>query len=239
MREITILIKRDLILMRRIYWKKSLIFFGLTSLFDILIVFADKKDIFIENIMGMTQEHFLGNPLLLPYGWLFLLFGLLVVFYDFLSFDLFEGTQHIMTKVKKRTSLWFSKIITGGIAAIVIGMFQFLIHVVANQWLHLNINVLGKASIVTIFSMWTIYVCYQLLVLYLNYIIAFIVMSIWVVGGLSTNSPLALVNSMMLLRNSMTACVKGCGIIIIFCIIVGAVSINRIDLLEREEKNNG
>lgn len=248
MREIKNLRKRDGFLLKSIYSVRFCIYFVIITGSDFLFMISSNYDSFIEGIIGIDQKTFIENPLLLPYSWLLLHFGLLIVFNDFLTRDLFEYNQNLLVKIGRRSGLWIGKVCSGIASLASVYSICFLEKMLIwKLWImkespdllkEVNVRTILYSMILSFCGSLFLYLVYNFLILcFKNQMLSFLCCVCIILVGLPTKAWYIPVNSMMLERSQPLAGVSYSIAALILFGGAGVWIIDKIDLLKRENED--
>ena len=221
---------------------KILAFFGILSGTDFFAILSGTYSTFYKSIFGITQTEFKQSFGLIPYSWLYILFGILIIFNDDIIYDLYSISANLIIKLKRRSMFVIGKMMTEILFIIVFHLLLILEKMVFIIALH-DANELPSAMQIIYFGILnlfaSIFLCLMFhffVLLFKNTIFSFILCLFVIVIGLPFRSHLFPIQFMMLSRTHLVPGIVYClvGSIILFCINI--LLFHNIDLLETREK---
>lgn len=238
MNEFKSLTKRNVLFTIMLLRFKIALFFGILLCIDFSNAINGNYIFFIQSIVGISQSDFVNNSFLLPYSWIYFLFGILILFHNDIFFDLYTISQNLIIKLHSKSIFLISKLFTE-ILFLIVFHFMLIIEKLLIIFLFPNlislisINDIGKFLFLNIFV--SIFLCmiYHFFVFASkNIILAYISCLIITIIGLPFKSKFFPIQFMMLKRTSIIlGCFYCCiGTIIFFCLNI--ILFNYTDLLE-------
>lgn len=241
MHTIKILLKRDIELGKSTERRRFFLFLISMLLLDISTVLAGKVMIFIRGIEGITAEEFLSFPGSMPYVWIWMNIGSVLISFDIVRKDIFVHASNIIVKLKHRYYFWMSKMLYGVcltflITTIIVIEKVMLIALLQRQYVSIvffSYQEMFKVYLYTFLCSYSLYSIYHTISLFENEIFAFLLTVIVVLIGMPMKASFLFTNVFMLSRTDGFGGVLVTIIVVAGSFLIGAVKITTTDITIR------
>ena len=248
MNEFKFLLKRDFLRLEQKYIKRLMIYVGILAGIDFLLLISAQDFIFKESIVGIQYEIFRENPLSLPYTWLFLQVGIIIILHDFVTEDLFCFAANYIVKIKRRSNFWLSKMAAGLCVTAILGFIHFSEKNLIRSFMNfvseppgelISYSNILRGCLLNVACMAIMFCLYSLASLWFREVCSFFICAGILVIGLPSNFLWFPVNRLMLVRGSVFDGMVYCIFISLLLTITGIIKIKKIDLLKKGENYGG
>lgn len=226
----------------RLRWK-ILAFFGILFFIDFFTLLSENYSTFYKSVLGITQKAFIQNIYFLPYLWFFVLYGILILFHDDITYDLHSISSNLIIKLHRPYIFLIGKLIT---EMLFILIFHICLVIEKLFWIfyfHNEVNLPSTYQVIhfgilNLFA--SLFLCLMFhffILLFRNTILSFILCLVIVAIGLPFQSHLFPIQFMMLSRTTLLLGCVYCFIssVILFCLNI--LLFHNIDLLETREQH--
>lgn len=238
-KKIRYLLRRDLALLIH-RWKRMLLFACSILFIDFILVIYSQAFVFKQEIFGVTVNQFIETPERFPLQWIWQQIGIILICIDFVKKDFGECFSYLLSRIRKKSYFWASKMITVVLLAFVLSCYMLIekygIILLFNRY-GVNIGISGMVLLRTVLfgfvGMCTLCWIYSLISMACNEIMGVIGCLAYIICGIPTKVQWLYCNCFMSIRGEFEQVIVAGGIILAFCFSLGIMKINKTDVIGR------
>lgn len=233
------LLKRDIMLLIHC-WKRILLFVCSILLIDFILVVCSQSLVFKQEILGITVRQFMEEPRRFPLHWIWQQIGIVLICIDFVKKDFCECFSCLISRIRKKSYFWVSKMATIAMLAFGLSCYMFLEKCVMMLLFHqlgMNIEISGgvlfKTVLLGFVGTCTLCWIYSFISIVCNEVVGVLGCLVYLVCGIPTHTQWLYCNCFMSIRGEVIQTIVVGGVIAVLCFMLGIIKINRMDAIGR------